>query len=149
VLFSKLCNSEIYDFISSSPPTDAAALEREYTRLSAGCPRPGEQWLNWVAYRDSEAVATLQATVFSDRTANIGYVVFPDFWGQGIGAAGVRWILGELRRQGIQKVHAFVDPANVRSLRLLASAGFRELSVDGVRHAPKEDRAFELVMDDR
>jgi RimJ/RimL family protein N-acetyltransferase len=150
LLLPHLSDPAIYEYIPGRPAPDRATLEFEFARLCAGCPRADELWLNWVAFRDDQPVATLQATVFADRTANIGYVVFPSVWGQGVGGAGVRWIIRELYTEHqVRAVHAFVDPRNTRSLRLLASVGFREQrELERPAAASETDRTFELTLDD-
>jgi ribosomal-protein-alanine N-acetyltransferase len=119
----------IYEYIPGCPPPDVESLERDFERLTAGCPRPDELWLNWTALLDGQPVAMLQATVYPD-VATIGYTVFPAYWRQGIGAAGARWLLAELFTQhGVSLVHAFIDRRNCGSLRLIEQLGFHALAV--------------------
>jgi [ribosomal protein S5]-alanine N-acetyltransferase len=135
----------IYDYIPGGPPLDVASLAREFERLAAGCPRPGELWLNWTALLADEPVATLQATVHGD-VAMIGYTVFPAYWGRGIGTAGVCWVLSELfTRRGVRLVHAYIDRRNRRSLSLVDRLGFRMLPADEQPpDTPSTDEVFEL-----
>lgn len=137
----------IYEYIPGrSPPPDVESLEREFERLAAGCPRPDELWLNWTALLDDQPVATLQATVYPD-VAMIGYTVFPAYWGQGIGTAGVRWLLAELFTQrAVSLVHAFIDRRNRRSLRLVERLGFRTLAFhEQPPGTPSTDDVWELA----
>jgi L-amino acid N-acyltransferase YncA len=69
--------------------------------------------------------------------------------GQGIGRAGVRWLVDELAQRGVRTVQAFVHPRNLRSLRVLASVGCREIPAEQLPGTPDGDRLFELTLDDR
>ena len=67
----------LYRWMVGEPPPDEAALRTTFERLAAGCPRPDELWLNWLARRrDDEAlVGWHQATVTGTR-ADVAWVTF-------------------------------------------------------------------------
>ena len=57
----------------------------------------------------------------------IGFILHPDFWGQGLGRELTVAVVGfGFTELGFDMIRADVDPGNVASLRLLHSAGFRE-----------------------
>ncbi|WP_308640084.1 GNAT family N-acetyltransferase [Paenibacillus silvisoli] len=59
--------------------------------------------------------------------AEVGYELHPDYWRQGVMTealdAVVRYGFAEM---GLNRIDAFIDPANESSRRLLAKCGFRE-----------------------
>ena len=62
-----------------------------------------------------------------NRRAEIGYIVHPDRWGQGLGREAVRRVLRFcFDEMDLHRVEADVDPANEGSVRLLRRLGFRE-----------------------
>mgnify|MGYP006160011553 CR=1 FL=1 len=67
----------------------------------------------------------------------LGVVVHPDHWGRGIAGEAGHAVAGDLfRRVGRERVYAGVDPANAKSLRVVAKAA-------GVRRV--DDELFELT----
>ena len=61
------------------------------------------------------------------QASEVGYILHPDLWGQGLG----REVLGALVQFGFEDcqctcITAEVDPQNVASIRMLFGAGFHE-----------------------
>jgi RimJ/RimL family protein N-acetyltransferase len=55
---------------------------------------------------------------------NLGYYLFPDFWGQGYATEAVRAIADHLVQQGVERLVATVTVGNMASAQVLKKAGF-------------------------
>jgi RimJ/RimL family protein N-acetyltransferase len=63
------------------------------------------------------------------RLPEIGYILHPDFWGQGLAFEAVSAAIAHVfAAQAIMAITADVDPRNAASLKLLARLGFEETS---------------------
>ena len=63
------------------------------------------------------------------RLPEIGFILHPDSWGQGLGFEALTAVVERLfARFPIDALRADVDPRNAASLRLLGRLGFREAS---------------------
>ena len=61
------------------------------------------------------------------RPGEIGFILHPDHWGQGLATEAVSAALPRVFASlGLDRLEADVDPRNAASLRLLAKLGFRE-----------------------
>lgn len=92
-------------------------------------------WLeNMIAATDDKSddfVVELQGRVIGKagfyRLPEIGYLLHPNWWGQGLGREAVGAVIARVwRRFDLPRITADVDPRNVASLRLLKSFGFVE-----------------------
>ncbi|AWN23376.1 GNAT family N-acetyltransferase [Deinococcus irradiatisoli] len=80
------------------------------------------------ATQDSAVLGNLSVRLSGHRTAEVGFTLARRWWGQGYAHEGLRALLRWLfSRQGadLHRVHASLDPRNVRSAALLERAGFR------------------------
>jgi len=60
------------------------------------------------------------------RSAMLGYLLAPPFWGQGLAREALRALTGHgFAALGLERIEAEVDPANAASRALLARLGFR------------------------
>lgn len=59
------------------------------------------------------------------RLPEFGYILHPDFWGQGIATEAVRAFLGHVWR--VVALTTDIDPRNTPSVRLVEKLGFREI----------------------
>ncbi len=61
------------------------------------------------------------------RVPEIGYILHPLYWGQGLAAEACRAVIAHIfASYGVDAITADVDPRNEASLRLLARLGFAE-----------------------
>lgn len=116
--------------LSGDPIPDSIAagadwLERSRQRLAAG------QALQWSIDRPgiAQSIGTITLrTHHGDATADLGFVLGRDHWGQGLAteAAGavLRFALGPL---GLRQVRAELVTRNLASLRVLEKLGFRRV----------------------
>jgi ribosomal-protein-alanine N-acetyltransferase len=148
-LFAHVADPLLYAYIPGPPPASPEALAQQYERLAAGCPDATQIWLNWVAFHGRDPVGTLQATIFSDASATIAYVMFRAYWGRGFASQGCRWLLAELfDSRSVQFARAYIDERNAASIRVALAAGLRPLDAASDPDLPVGDRLFGLSADD-
>lgn len=61
------------------------------------------------------------------RLPDIGYILHPDYWGQGLATEALTAVIGHVfATRDLDAIKADVDPRNAGSLKLLARLGFVE-----------------------
>ena len=104
--------------------------ERMAGQLERRCASWREHGLgSWLVQLDGEPVAYVEVAPIGEGSGvdpdeiEIGVVVHPDHWGQGIAVeAGLATVKDLFDRVGLDRVYAGVDPENEKSLRALAKA---------------------------
>jgi [ribosomal protein S5]-alanine N-acetyltransferase len=128
VLFAGLRDPALYEFIDDGPPKSVEEVRRRYQRLSTRLsPDQTEKWLNWaiLSRQQCKYLGFLQATVRSGKTAEIAYLLFREFWGQGFASESVAAVIPHQHHNyGVTNIVANVDPRNCRSIALLLALGF-------------------------
>lgn len=129
-MFYVLSDPAIYEH-ENEPPASLDWLRNRFSKLETRRSTDGtEQWLNWVIrLSPSPLIGYVQATVFSDATAAIAYVLSSAFWRQGYASEAVQAMMTELTLQ--YQVHSFsavLKQSNLRSLRLLNRLNFSRAS---------------------
>ncbi len=79
---------------------------------------------------DFIGLAKLAVSAENPETAELGYMLLPQYWGQGIGSKLARMLIRMAEEQaGITTLFAIIDPANIPSRKILTNQGFvsREL----------------------
>jgi len=127
-LYPLLQDERLYTYIPQEPPLSVEALAARYQRLATRRSPDGRQiWLNWVARLNTERdnVGMFQATIDSDQTALLAYMIFPPWQGQGYAHEGGARVLEHLVRDyGAPLVTAEIDTRNRASISLVESLGF-------------------------
>lgn len=128
LLFDLMQDKAIYHWISATPPKSVEQLRQSWLkqelRLAPDC---DEAWLNWAVRRSSDGVyvGKLDAEVNSANVAtNIGYLFFPEHWGQGYASESVLAVSDHLIQCGVMQIAAAVTRGNEASYRVLEKAGF-------------------------
>jgi [ribosomal protein S5]-alanine N-acetyltransferase len=128
LLFGVLQDQTLYTFIATPYPAD---LESYRQRLKSMCQRTcadgEEQWLNWTLRLrvDGVAIGYVQATVFADRTAEIGYVIGVPFQRSGYATEALTQLCSHLHMAyAVDAIFANVKLANLPSVELLHKLGF-------------------------
>ena len=128
-VFELLQDRRIYKYIPEAPPPSVEALEVRYRQLVAGPgPDAGQRWLNWIVFLRQSAfpIGSLQATVATSR-AEIAYIVYPEYWGNGFAKEGVIWLLNYLSTEaGVTEALANIDARNAASIAVVRSVGFKK-----------------------
>jgi ElaA protein len=145
-LFSALSDTAIYQYMDEERYSSEAGLRDRYSRLERGAPLgSGQVWLNWAVKNNGQAIGTVQATLFANAQADIGYALSPTVWGQGFGTEAVKWLCKVLtQRYGTQRIRAQVDSRNLASWKALESAGFeRQVSISSeLKRLPSVDFVY-------
>ena len=132
IVYKQLLDEKLYKFIPKEPPISLHALQKRYCVLSFRLsPDRRKTWLNWVMRirKTNVYVGTLEATVYSDFTADIAYTVFSQFWQQGFAKEGCKCMLNYLSQNfRIETVAVEMDTRNIASIRLAESLGFNCVS---------------------
>jgi len=126
-LFDLLSDPRLYEFIPQDPPATLDALAARYRFLEARhSPNGDEAWLNWAvrSKEDGKCVGTVQATIASDRRAQLAYEIGILFWRRGFATEACGRVIDALFEEGITEVRAKLDTRNVASIRLLERLGF-------------------------
>ncbi len=110
-------------------------------------------WLNWAIKLVDERryLGYVQATVYTDRSADIAYVLFYSAWGHGYAREAVRAMLDHLRLcYEVRVVRARTDCRNVRSIAVLKALEFRlagrTRNVKVAGHTVVEDWLFTIQL---
>jgi RimJ/RimL family protein N-acetyltransferase len=137
-----LCDPRVYACVDSPCPTPEQ-FDASFVRKEAGAPasRADECWLDYAVrhIESGEAIGCLEATIIGNH-AELGYFLGPDFWGQGYAREGLTWLEDFLNgTHGISEFWAAVRPDNVRSIKLLERAGYREATAGSWSHLTSYD----------
>ncbi len=152
-LFTALNHDAVYQFMDEERYPNVQGLAARYARLKLGAPVGSAQiWLNWVITLQGshKAIGTVQATLYPNAQADIGYALDPADWQQGYGTEAVAWLCQVLtQRYGMQRIRAQVDSRNTASFALLERLGFeRQVSISSELHGlPSLDYVYGLNKD--
>lgn len=125
-MYAVLNDPALYAF-EDAPPASREWLRMRFAKLETRTSADGsEQWLNWVIRLPSgEAIGYVQATVRTDGSAAIAYVLGSAYWGRGLARRATTAMIDELvGRYGVGKLVAVASRRNLRSIRLLKRLGF-------------------------
>lgn len=132
-MFAVLSDPAIYEY-ENEPPESVEWLRARFERLESRRSGDGsEHWLNWVIrLPSSELIGYVQASVSSEGTAVIAYVLNSQHWGCGFGRLAVRTMIAELMESyGVHRLVAILKRRNGRSMRLLERLGFTQATPEG------------------
>lgn len=82
-------------------------------------------WRKFIITKDGESIGILNIGQLDHWSPEIGYAIYPQYWGKGYGKEAVRLSLEYLKSQNKHYCHTTVLESNERSLRLLKSLGFK------------------------
>lgn len=124
-----LDDDRLHEFIGGRPASRHELHDR-FVLLSAGSPRAGESWLNWVVRRrlDSQALGTVQATIrdVEGRTrARLGWMIGVESQNQGYGSEAAIALVKWVRRQGVDEIGAHIHPEHRASEVVALRAGLK------------------------
>jgi len=123
--FDAFADASLWVLMDGSRPASLAELRATYARLAAGCPRPAERWLNWIA-RDRASGAPVgwhQATIVGEH-ADIAWVTFSAQQRHGYAREGAMAVLDWLASIGVREVVAQSDLRNAGSRATALALGF-------------------------
>ena len=126
-MFELLSDPAIYQYLDYTAPVSVEYLRGIYQRWEARrSPDASEAWLNWVVrLRDQPLAGYVQATVASNRSAHVAYILASKYWGCGYARLSVEAMLEHLASAyAVDRYLATVEVGNQRSIRLLERLGF-------------------------
>jgi [ribosomal protein S5]-alanine N-acetyltransferase len=127
-LHELLTDDRMYTFIPQDPPQSMEALADRYRFLEARqSPAGTEHWLNWALRLKATGrlVGAVQATIGSNRAAQLAYEVGVPYWRQGLASEACGRLVRALFDDAeVGEIRAEVDTRNVASIRLLEGMGF-------------------------
>ena len=146
-MFELLRDPAIYQYLDYSPPASVEYLRGVYARLEARkSPDGSELWLNWVIHpRDLPPVGYVQATVASNRTAHVAYVLASRYWGHGHAQRAMQAMLDHLAAAyDVDRCLATVEVENQRSVCLLERLNFSPAAARDLQrhHLSTTERMF-------
>ena len=126
--FGLMQEDAIYQWISMNKPRTVETLRADWTRLESRMSADGtEAWPVWAitTRNGGSLVGEVDAVVDDNRVCtNLGYYLFPEFWGRGYATEAVRAAADHLVQQGIHRLVATVTVGNRASAQVLKRAGF-------------------------
>ena len=146
-MFELLGDQAIYRYLDYSPPASIEYLRGVYARLEArSSPDGSEAWLNWVIRpRGQWLVGYVQATVASNRSAHVAYVLASQYWGRGYALRAMQAMLDHLASAyDVDRCVATVEVENQRSICLLERLGFHLVCANDLQgqHLSETERMF-------
>jgi ribosomal-protein-alanine N-acetyltransferase len=126
-MFELLSDPAIYQYLDYTAPVSVGYLRGIYQRWEARqSPDASEAWLNWVIRpRDQPLAGYVQATVASNRSAHVAYILASKYWGRGYAGVAVEAMLEHVASAyEVDRYMATVEVGNQRSIRLLERLGF-------------------------
>jgi RimJ/RimL family protein N-acetyltransferase len=125
-----LGDERLHEFIGGRPASRVELRDR-FILLSAGSPRAGETWLNWVVRRrfDSQAVGTVQTTITTvdgKQAARLGWMIGVEWQNQGFASEAAVALVQWVRRHGVEDIGANIHPDHEASATVAARAGLRQ-----------------------
>lgn len=126
--FVPMQNIAIYEWISAKPPPSLHSLKTSWsTNESRLNPECNKAWLGWAVRRASDGayIGKMDAEINIELIAtNIGYLFFPEYWGQGYASEALTAVTNHLHNCGIFKILAAVTEGNRASYRVLEKSGY-------------------------
>ncbi len=148
--FGPMQDDAIYEWISMNKPRTMDSLRANWTRLESRLSTEGsDAWPVWAVIRRSDGVLIGEVDAVVDDAlvcSNLGYYLFPDFWGQGFASEAVKAVADYLVNQGIHRLVASVTVGNHASAQVLKKAGFVFNAIlpdnDTLRGVPVDDEEY-------
>ncbi len=121
-----LSSDAIYTFTGGHPPS-LAQLEARYAAQIAGPPSSNEVWRNWILrwLESGAAIGLVQATIEAG-SADVAWVVAPEWQGRGLATEAVRAISRWLADNGVKQLAAHIHPDHVASQRVATQLGLAD-----------------------
>lgn len=152
--FAPLHDDALYQWISMDKPSSLERLQRQLRRSECRVAPDGQTaWPTWALRRKLDGVylGRVDAEItLSMQASNVGYYLFPPYWGEGYATEAVRAATQHLISQGVHRLVATVTTGNLASERVLQKAGYSFTRVlvgnDTIRGEPVDDREYVLIV---
>lgn len=80
----------------------------------------------YIVLLDDTKIGECSLAVSTDHSAEIGFILFPEYWGRGCGTAVVRELLEKARQMSIGELTAKTDVNNAAAIQLLTKFDFQK-----------------------
>lgn len=120
-MVSVLSDPDLYFFTGGEPPA-LEELEERYRFQTAGSPRDGEIWHNWIIRLHGAAIGFVQATVI-DGSADLAWVLGTAWQGLGYATEASLAMRDWLSAGGVTRFTAHIHPDHVASQGVAARLG--------------------------
>lgn len=148
--FGPMQEDAIYHWISMNKPRTVETLRADWTRLESRMSADGtEAWPVWAITTryGGSLVGEVDAVVDDNRVCtNLGYYLFPEFWGRGFASEAVHAAADHLISHGVHRLVATVTVGNHASAQVLKKAGFSFTRIlpdnDTLRGEPVDDEEY-------
>jgi RimJ/RimL family protein N-acetyltransferase len=151
--FEPLQDDALYQWISMDKPISVAWLRNHWRGIECRlAPDQQTAWPTWAVRRkaDGAYLGRVDAEItLAMEASNVGYYLFPPYWGGGYATETVRAATQHLLSQGVHRLVATVTAGNTASERVLQKAGYSFTRVlvgnDTIRGETVDDREYVLV----
>ncbi len=118
-------NSEVMKYITGRALTEEEGRERFKRVMASGAEEEGTGSFLAFSKADGKYVGFGKLVITDEGEAEIGYALFPEFWGQGYASEIAAFFTDYARRLGrFRRLIAIVHPDNPGSKRILEKLGF-------------------------
>jgi ribosomal-protein-alanine N-acetyltransferase len=126
-IFSLRSDPRVLKYLDKPPAKTIEEAKQFIKKINDGI--LNNEWIYWaVAYKNaSRLVGTICLWNFSDdkTTAEIGFELLPDYWGNGIMQEVIPAVITfGFNKLNLQKIEGDVDPGNIKSIKILERFGF-------------------------
>lgn len=155
-LYPLLQDQRIYKYIPEEPPRSLEALHRRYAFLEKGKSSDGKEvWLNWVLYRKDKLdcpFGTMQASVRPNDSADIAFIIFPEYWGKGYGRRASKAMINHIfLNYNLKNIKTNIDTRNNRSIRMVEAMGLQRVreikNADHFKGQSSDEYEYKLSFD--
>jgi len=143
-----LHDAALHRFIGGVPLTPDELRARLERQVRGRSPDGNDVWLNWVVRERAtgHVVGTVQATIHAEQNsclAVLAWVIGSTYQGQGLATEAAGLMASWLRRQGIPRLRAHIDPRHDASMAVAAAIGLKPTNtmVSGERRWESEPTA--------
>ena len=148
-LFTIMNNQNIFKYVNESAYTNKDKLLKRYDFLSKGSPHSNQEWLNWAIKlkNSNNYIGVLQATIYKNKSTEIGYLLSPKYWSNGYGTEAVNYLCEYLfKNKNVKKIIASIDTRNLSSIKLVEKLHFKYIkTIDcTLKNIPAKDKIYQL-----
>ena len=124
--FQLVGNAAVMKMVTGHPDSKSEALKRFNDKLLIRHANPEIGRFKVTLLSDGSFVGHSKLEMTKENEAEIGYLLMPEYWGQGYGSeiAQAMVNLGK-KTNGIHNLIAIIDPENTASKRILEKQGFQ------------------------
>ncbi len=117
---------------------DALPLFRRLLELS----QKEDRYIRGI-YRDGQLIGFLNDVEITGGCIELGYVIHPEYWGQGYMTEALRLAISDLFRLGYRQVVCGAFRENIASIRVMEKAGMEKLAkTDEIEYRGKQHQCL-------